>query len=231
MVGSTSSSHSNTTFGATDDIIYHSGKDAVGGAVVASNTWRSRVYASAVDGPSPDANKVYTQEKYCEWIPVGNMQCSIPALGATVPDGSVFVIDYVDSAVLSFASAGATIILVNNATTGNALNMQSDPAVFKTAWWLGQPTDNNMGTVVYDDFNTNVAPGMAPDGWADEGWFNLIQGGKNWMVEGLDQLANSTDGVEVLVRSIDLITFSRHGARFSAEIYTRGCHWIPRMFA
>jgi hypothetical protein len=20
-----------------------------------------------------------------------------------------------------------------------------------------------------------------------------------------------------------------HGARFSAEIYTRGCHWIPRM--
>jgi hypothetical protein len=24
---------------------------------------------------------------------------------------------------------------------------------------------------------------------------------------------------------------ARHGARFSAEIYTRGCHWIPRMFA
>ena len=23
----------------------------------------------------------------------------------------------------------------------------------------------------------------------------------------------------------------RYGARFSAEIYTRGCHWIPRMFA
>jgi hypothetical protein len=24
---------------------------------------------------------------------------------------------------------------------------------------------------------------------------------------------------------------SGHGARFPAEIYTRGCHWIPRMFA
>jgi hypothetical protein len=23
----------------------------------------------------------------------------------------------------------------------------------------------------------------------------------------------------------------RYGARFSTEIYTRGCHWIPRMFA
>jgi hypothetical protein len=22
-----------------------------------------------------------------------------------------------------------------------------------------------------------------------------------------------------------------HGARFSTEIYTRGCHWIPRMIA
>jgi large subunit ribosomal protein L20 len=22
-----------------------------------------------------------------------------------------------------------------------------------------------------------------------------------------------------------------HGARFSTEIYTRGCHWIPRLFA
>jgi hypothetical protein len=22
-----------------------------------------------------------------------------------------------------------------------------------------------------------------------------------------------------------------YGARFPAEIYTRGCHWIPRMFA
>jgi hypothetical protein len=23
----------------------------------------------------------------------------------------------------------------------------------------------------------------------------------------------------------------RYGARFPTEIYTRGCHWIPRMFA
>jgi hypothetical protein len=30
-------------------------------------------------------------------------------------------------------------------------------------------------------------------------------------------------------RSYDKSTW--HGARFSAEIYTRGCHWIPRMFA
>jgi hypothetical protein len=31
--------------------------------------------------------------------------------------------------------------------------------------------------------------------------------------------------------SIKLSTRSLYGARFPAEIYTRGCHWIPRMFA
>jgi hypothetical protein len=25
--------------------------------------------------------------------------------------------------------------------------------------------------------------------------------------------------------------FGRYGARFPTEIYSRGCHWIPRMFA
>jgi hypothetical protein len=31
---------------------------------------------------------------------------------------------------------------------------------------------------------------------------------------------------------MDLVKVARvYGARFSAEIYTRGCHWIPRMFA
>lgn len=50
----------------------------------------------------------------------------------------------------------------------------TDPAVFKTAWWLGSATDNNMGTVAYPTMD-KIAPGMTPDGWADEGWFRLLQ--------------------------------------------------------
>jgi hypothetical protein len=34
-----------------------------------------------------------------------------------------------------------------------------------------------------------------------------------------------------LVEVNDGYVSGRYGARFSAEIYTRGCHWIPRMFA
>ena len=68
--------------------------------------------------------------------------------------------------------------------------------------WLGSETDNNMGTVVYNS-SSPITSGMAPEGWADEGWFNLIQGGRNLL---LDKLPSQ---VEVLVRSIDLIGASQ----------------------
>jgi N-methylhydantoinase B/oxoprolinase/acetone carboxylase alpha subunit len=31
--------------------------------------------------------------------------------------------------------------------------------------------------------------------------------------------------------TLSVLTERRYGARFSTEIYTRWCHWIPRMFA
>ena len=37
-----------------------------------------------------------------------------------------------------------------------------------------------MGTVAYE---SPVFAGMAPDGWADEGWVRLIQGGVNYILE------------------------------------------------
>jgi hypothetical protein len=40
----------------------------------------------------------------------------------------------------------------------------------------------------------------------------------------------NTEGIPRLIMLLkDLI--KRYGARFPTEIYTRGCHWIPRMFA
>jgi hypothetical protein len=32
-------------------------------------------------------------------------------------------------------------------------------------------------------------------------------------------------------RQPGMIDYFVHGARFPTEIYARGCHWIPRMFA
>ena len=71
------------------------------------------------------------------------------------------------------------VILNGNQTTTNTegptgITIAADHAVFKTAWWLGSVTDNNMGTVAYPAMD-EIAPGMTPDGWADEGWYRLLQ--------------------------------------------------------
>ena len=88
---------------------------------------------------------------------------------------------------------------------------------FKTAWWLGSATDNNMGTVAYNNSFAQIAAGMTPDGWADEGWFNLLEGGQNFILDGVP------GGHEVLLRSIDLMTQSRSKALvWQAGIRTQG---------
>ena len=71
------------------------------------------------------------------------------------------------------------VILNDNHTSTNTegpsgINIPADSAVFKTAWWLGSATDNNMGTIAYPAMD-QIAPGMTPDGWADEGWYRLVQ--------------------------------------------------------
>lgn len=63
-----------------------------------------------------------------------------------------------------------------------------------------------MGTVAYNNSFADIAAGMVPEGWADEGWFNLLEGGQNFILDGVP------GGHEVLLRSIDLMTQSRSKA-------------------
>ena len=125
---------------------------------------------------------MYTQAKFCSFVPVHSIQCSIPELSdaATVRAGSVFVVDYLDSELLQIAAQRGGVILFNGNTSspmekaGTAIKLDTDHAVFKTALWLGNPSDNNMGTVAYPTLSDEIAPGAAPDGWADEGWVSLM---------------------------------------------------------
>ena len=179
------------------------------GTVISSNSWRSRVYSKYEDGPAPNGARVYTIPKWTKSLPYSNLEV-IPAAGGAVPAGSILVVDALDAAAIGFASAGSTVIVMHEASgTGSSSafgGLPTEPAKFKTAWWLGSATDNNMGTVVYHDLWQGVFAGMAPDGWADEGWFRLIDGGVNYI---LDAVSGS---VEVLVRSIDLMASSHNKA-------------------
>ena len=42
---------------------------------------------------------------------------------------------------------------------GAAIKLSTDSAVFKTAWWLGNANDNNMGTVAYSTLADDIALG------------------------------------------------------------------------
>jgi hypothetical protein len=53
--------------------------------------------------------------------------------------------------------------------------------------------------------------------------FNQVQTMLRWGI--CDAIINNH--IDVLAMALN----EGHGARFPTEIYTRGCHWIPRMFA
>ena len=79
------------------------------GTKYASNSWRSRVYAAAKDGPGGTGHTIYTQEKFCNYLPVSDMECTIPELSETVAPGAVFVVDYLDANILQWAARGITV--------------------------------------------------------------------------------------------------------------------------
>ena len=60
--------------------------------------------------------------------------------------------------------------------------------------------------MVYSERWPKVFDGMAPEGWADESWFRLIEGGTNFLLDSVP------GGVEVVLRSIDLMAEARNKA-------------------
>ena len=63
-----------------------------------------------------------------------------------------------------------------------------------------------MSAYADEDRWKGVFDGMAPEGWADESWFRLIEGGTNFLLDSVP------GGVEVVLRSIDLMTEARNKA-------------------
>ena len=123
--------------------------DTASGAAISSNSWRSRVYAMYEDGPSPGKGAVYTLPKFCQILPYSDLRCSIPAPTETVPKGSVFVVDTLDSAVMQLAADGHVVLVLGNGTAqgSGSIGFETQAARYKTAWWLGSDSDSMMGTV------------------------------------------------------------------------------------
>jgi len=177
---------------------------AADGTLIATNEWHSRIYARPVRVPVPQGRVVYAKPELCDAIPLLQIHCTIPPSGTAVAPGSVFVVDYIDSALLDFAAAGSTVLLVKGSGQGHGIKLQTEKSSFASAAWFGGNNGiNNMGTVVYNT-SLSITEGMAPDGWADEGWAELMNGGVNYILDALPGKA------EVLIREIDIMSLRGH---------------------
>jgi len=130
------------------------------------------------------------------------------------PAGTVFVVNHLSEALLEFAVRGnATIVLLDNGAQpkcvtsetaymvgrqlfGSMFWLPGESARWKQSWWLDDAYGSSNGYVVYEHPAT---AGMAPGGWTDEGWYRLVNNGRNFLLDDLP------GPVEVLVRAIDVM--------------------------
>ena len=148
-----------------------------------SNNWSAWLYP-AVIRPAAFPVPVFAAEsqikKFSDW----GVQ-PIPAKG-DLADHAVYLTDtIIDNRVIDAMERGASVVFLGVVEQF----MTPRPVTFKTTWWkAGDNYDkNHCGTLVYDHPLTRA---MAPDGWCDDGWFDLIEGGKKYVLEGMPARPN-----------------------------------------
>jgi hypothetical protein len=116
--------------------------------------------------------------------PVGLRHCQ--AFGARpmaaekpLGDRAVYVVGRLDRRVTAAVQQGACMILLDQ--SGEILPWHG--VTYRTSWWKAGDSmaTNHCGTLVYGHAVTRA---MAPEGWCDDGWFHLVEGGRKFVLEG-----------------------------------------------
>lgn len=115
-----------------------------------------------------------------------------------IPEGAVCVGRFATRAMAESVARGATLVLLKPEKGFDTISNR-----FKTTWWVGSKTDNNVGTVVYDN---PVCGDMAPEGWCDQGWYSLLEGATAYVLNGYPSQP------DVMVRAIDTYKECRNKA-------------------
>ena len=138
-----------------------------------SNDWFAWLYPAEIK-PEATAVPVMTDAKLIEIMPDWGLK-PIPAEGV-LGNRAVYVTDTLsDRRLIEALERGACVVLIGDLKP--ALN--SSPITFRPSWWRGTVLNgnNHTGTVVYEHSATQA---MAPDGWCDDGWLHLVEGGRRY---------------------------------------------------
>jgi hypothetical protein len=154
-----------------------------------SNDWSSWLYPSAI-APAASSTPAFVDEpQIAQWKAWAVKP--IPAKGDL--DGhAVYVVRWpCDPRVVNAMIRGASVVILD----GTDQLLKSHTLTFRPTWWKagGSPETNHTGTFVYDHPATRA---MAPDGWCDDAWFHLIEGGKKCMLE------SAPTRPEVIIRAL-----------------------------
>jgi beta-galactosidase len=156
------------------------------------NDWIARVYPAVVALPNLSGLPVYASRAhmpFCEGFgakPIPTEQ--------TLSERAIYVAGSFDKRMVNAVEKGAALVLLGD---GAGL-LPTRSGKFRTSWWKAghgasfehfpvNYSRNNCGTLVYDH---PVTRAMAPDGWCDAGWYDLIQDGHQFVLEKAPEKPN-----------------------------------------
>ncbi len=142
-----------------------------------SNEWFAWLY------PAEIKPKAISAPMFADQTQIGQLQNwgvkPIPAEGV-LSDRAVYVTSSLtDRRMIDALDRGACVILLGEMKPV----LSSCNLTFRPSWWRGTTNNqvNHTGTFVYDHPVTHA---MAPEGWCDDGWLHLVEGGRKYSFEG-----------------------------------------------
>ena len=140
-----------------------------------TNDWSARLYPSKI--AAAFTAPVFADETQIELCKTWGAK-PVPEKGE-LDSHAVYVVSWpCDPRIVAAMNRGASVVILDGADR----LLKSYPVTFRTSWWKAgdAPQTNHTGTFVYDH---PVTRAMAPDGWCDNGWFHLIEGGNKCVLE------------------------------------------------
>lgn len=130
--------------------------DSHSGACIANNSWLTTLYPEWVDGSSDEFGfSLWTTSDLtdscmfnnCKMLPSGSFgapsQPALPTINESHRSVVLLTGPKIPLAAAQLLEAGASMVFVQN---GSSDFWPSLPNRFKSAWWLGAPSDSNCGT-------------------------------------------------------------------------------------
>ena len=175
---------------------------------VPSNTWNSTLFPKWQKVASPTKPPIRVTS--AGLLPPSRCGFTDCQLSTANPSPSappaVYVTSTITNGLVQAVKSGSVVLLLENTTAGH---FPTSVTRWKQAWWLGNDQDCNAGTFVYDNAAA-ILGGMAPEKFADQSWWRLVNGAQAFLVDEMASLPGSWSG-----------------AQNSSYTEQDGCHVLP----